>query len=83
MESMTDKEKPSRKRTDPPPRHYRDDPLLIEAMRALTVTPGRRWLRERGGFEPGHMDCRINTARAYSGLVAAVEAACAPRLSSE
>jgi hypothetical protein len=79
MESIAEEKATSRKRTDSPPRHYRDDPLLIEAMQALANTPGRRWLRERGGFDVGHMDVRITTARAYSGLVAAVESACAPR----
>lgn len=62
-----------------PRRAYNDEPLLLEAMQALTHKPGRRWLRERGGFEPEHMDVRKVTARDYKALVACVEMAVKPR----
>lgn len=76
MQDEKAKPKPKLKR-------YDDEPLLLEAMQALAASPGRRWLRERGGFDPDHMDVRITTARAYSALVAAVENAVKPRPSSD
>ena len=75
--------KPESAPQEKPIPRFRDDPLLLEAMQALAGTPGRRWLRERGGFEPGHMDCRIVTARRYKTLVEAVEWAVKPRVSAD
>lgn len=62
-----------------PVRTYDDEPLLLEAMKALTHKSGRIWLRERGGFEPDHMDVRKVTARDYKALVACVDMAVRPR----
>lgn len=77
---QNEKAKPKPK---PKPKRYDDEQLLLEAMQALGTMPGRRWLRERGGYDPRHMDCRINTERAYKGLVAAVSDAVKPRPSSD
>ena len=75
--------KPESAPQEKPIRRYYDDPLLVEAMQALTHTPGRRWLRERGGFEPMHMDCRKATGERYKTLVSCVELAVKPRPSSD